>query len=1225
MNRIKRFCLAFLAVVLLAVSASAEVQVFTHIEANGTSFNPGDSFSVYVVPVNSESRYLNNLHVNLSVPENIVITDTILPSQPDQLAPFESKVFEYVVKNVAALNTSLPVTGDRGLPGGLWLVFCGAAAALFWWVWRRNGAVGSGGKRFISLFLVFCFCTQLIPGRVIAEGNTDNLLVGEQGKLTIQVDGRDMTLVATATATEGSDMADVDADKDGLSAMEETAYGSDDNNKDTDGDGLNDFQEVYMFLDPTNVDSDGNGIPDGSEDVDGDGLVNLDELSRGTNPVQRDTDGDGLDDGNEVGRGTDPLKADTDGDGMLDGFEIEHGFDPKVFNGSVDISNQYDEASSSVIAKVVVRGVTGAQAQSLSVSEIPSDDILLGDHVPGWIGNAYEINMDNSSGGLDATLTMTYDRSLVGPDFEPEICLFNEENQSLDPVPNQTDDQNGTVTAPLTHFSVYILRNRKNIVVKESVNTIPLSDFQNGVAVLLDCEPSPSQESNAIWQKLSTEFPKKIQGLLGDQKAVLYHEMDNSYQGLETITYQNLNDYLKYWVSNTAKKVFYLVSSNVKKQLTSEQAQQIANLANANGKVINFVLAVKEQNYSNDDVKGDIELASLTQGKCYLVTDADSFLSSLDEKARPSDLVDSNGDGLTDGETWDIVSGKVLSDLYGNVFFGYSYDDIQANDDFDDDNLKNGKEIQVKNNKVIVTSLPTKKDSDYDGRKDDHEKENERLKPYYMLEWEDSQLIKSLKVKLHMDYRWFTKPKTFNRDMAVSSSLLAALSYLDDVNILRETGKPRKTRQIVFDDYLGMRDMTTVKVSSRSVHNAAATFGHHEFTYAGRTHAVVIAGITGYYDSGLEWISNFTVGNPEENHLWIKDGWIDKENHLGFDIAATKLVYAFSEYLSGIWGELGQIDELDVWTMGHSRGGAVSNLFAAKIADGMLDDLLPSRCKCEVFAYDFATPRGTTKKNVKGGKYGGIFNIINQADAVPMLPLDSWGFHQYGDVYEFNLHDQEYQWMRNPELASLLKVNFKDVSEYYSLETAFGKMVNNTAHKFRYNDIRKLGIPYTEFAALNDKQVLLRAMNIYFPRLSKTREGLYSFREAYDATKGLTDKLKAEQRSYIEAFDFEQICAPHGFPIPEDRPKGADRYYRIIGDYKKIEVNPEFIMVKVGYAAGQVLGGNWDPLKNLAEHVIRLSEWNSALGFSMMIYGSGVLSGHVDAAYYLGSYICKKQ
>ena len=53
--------------------------------------------------------------------------------------------------------------------------------------------------------------------------------------------------------------------------------------------------------------------------------------------------------------------------------------------------------------------------------------------------------------------------------------------------------------------------------------------------------------------------------------------------------------------------------------------------------------------------------------------------------------------------------------------------------------------------------------------------------------------------------------------------------------------------------------------------------------------------------------------------------------------------------------------------MGHSRGGAVSNLFAAKIADGMLDDLFPSRCKCEVFAYDFATPRGTTKKNVKGG------------------------------------------------------------------------------------------------------------------------------------------------------------------------------------------------------------------------------------------------------------------
>ena len=125
-----RFFLSVIVAICILMNlcvGTAEVQVFTHIEAKGTSFNPGDSFSVYVVPVNTDTKYLSNLNVNLSLPNNLLVTDKILPDKPDQLGPFEAKIFEYVVRNASPLNVSLPRTGDKGLPGGLWIFLCAVA------------------------------------------------------------------------------------------------------------------------------------------------------------------------------------------------------------------------------------------------------------------------------------------------------------------------------------------------------------------------------------------------------------------------------------------------------------------------------------------------------------------------------------------------------------------------------------------------------------------------------------------------------------------------------------------------------------------------------------------------------------------------------------------------------------------------------------------------------------------------------------------------------------------------------------------------------------------------------------------------------------------------------------------------------------------------------------------------------------------------------------------
>ena len=74
----------------------------------------------------------------------------------------------------------------------------------------------------------------------------------------------------------------------------------------------------------------------------------------------------------------------------------------------------------------------------------------------------------------------------------------------------------------------------------------------------------------------------------------------------------------------------------------------------------------------------------------------------------------------------------------------------------------------------------------------------------------------------------------------------------------------------------------------------------------------------------------------------------------------------------------------------------MANILAAKRIDA----------GCEVFAYTFASP-ATTERTSQAAKeavienYPSIFNIINEDDLVPQLPLLDWDFVRYGnDVSE---------------------------------------------------------------------------------------------------------------------------------------------------------------------------------------------------------------------------------
>ena len=239
----------------------------------------------------------------------------------------------------------------------------------------------------------------------------------------------------------------------------------------------------------------------------------------------------------------------------------------------------------------------------------------------------------------------------------------------------------------------------------------------------------------------------------------------------------------------------------------------------------------------------------------------------------------------------------------------------------------------------------------------------------------------------------FQDAREYHHDLATACSVLSAVCNSESQYYSNVAGSAPYAELTL--GALGFDDVRTESYALRSSildELGALLIGTHDiaaYTFAsktvrnpddGRPTTLVFVGVRGSY--GIEWLSNFN----------LHDAQGESADHHGFGTAETEVEHALAQYMRTIGADP---QRTRVLITGHSRGGAIANLLAARLTglDGTADQLAPAS---GIYAYTFAAPGSTREANRQDAEYGTIFNVVNEADIVTQLPLSTWGYGRYG-------------------------------------------------------------------------------------------------------------------------------------------------------------------------------------------------------------------------------------
>ncbi len=300
-------------------------------------------------------------------------------------------------------------------------------------------------------------------------------------------------------------------------------------------------------------------------------------------------------------------------------------------------------------------------------------------------------------------------------------------------------------------------------------------------------------------------------------------------------------------------------------------------------------------------------------------------------------------------------------------------------------------------------------------------------------------LSKSLSIQ--WDSSWLLRPSNgYESGLAVASMALCQASYGNTASngcvYLSESLGSLGFQDLDLSAYDHRTEEDPTDYETLGIDIAAYGFGRQRLLLSSGEQTDLVVVVVRGTTPTVEWNSNGNIADS------AKDGHYDEAiYHEGFKRAEEELAKRLSDYLTKNQVDCGSAR---IWVMGHSRGAAVANLVAAELDEGHLG--FDSE---RVYAYAFASPLCTRRKDAQDRRFANIFNVVNPEDFIPRLPLRTWGFKRFGRTLYlpcvatsyalycrtyhemqstfFTLTDTDYEWFKGVDATTSFVRNATDL------------------------------------------------------------------------------------------------------------------------------------------------------------------------------------------------------
>ncbi len=267
-------------------------------------------------------------------------------------------------------------------------------------------------------------------------------------------------------------------------------------------------------------------------------------------------------------------------------------------------------------------------------------------------------------------------------------------------------------------------------------------------------------------------------------------------------------------------------------------------------------------------------------------------------------------------------------------------------------------------------------------------------------------------IEVDWDEKWFAETPTtqYHHGIARIAALLSEISYIPAEKNPESNELLQTYRLLGFKDSdISWNYILDYTAPIEGNNQAAYSFAHKDIQTPNGTKKLIFVVLRGTPLSANEWISNINVSDTTHKDVLI---------HEGFYRTCETIQHALLYYLLKY-----KISPENAYFMitGHSRGGALANLLAAKLDDeGVITG-------DKLFVYTFASPNVSQEEKTTSPKYNFIWNILNAEDFVPSVPpnRNNWKWKKYGRSKVLVNY-----WNTNPE--QYLNDYIPRMNEYYT-------------------------------------------------------------------------------------------------------------------------------------------------------------------------------------------------